>query len=285
MRRLAVRLFGTLANRMKKHFKFLKPELAAADMKIPLRVYLSLALFCSFLGFTLSLTFLLTLWILLGNQLFLFFSSFIPPTVSILTFSLFLLYPIHKKTSRIKDIENNFPFLLIHMSSLVGSGLPPHLVFKTVSTFEEYGEASREIKKIVRNMETFGMDLITSVREVARRTPSPQLKEFLLGFVSTVQAGGDVATFLKETGERTLFHWRMRRESFIRMLSTYAEMYVGVLIAAPLTIISILMMMAMIYSEIAGMNIVQVIQLAVYVLIPLLNVGFLLFLKSVEAEI
>jgi flagellar protein FlaJ len=186
--------------------------------------------------------------------------------------------------SRRRSIETNLPFALSHMSSIAESGIPPYMIFRLLLRFEEYGEISKEMKKIVRNIDVFGIDPLTALKESAKHTPSKDFKEILLGIVTTTESGGSVKIYLKNAGERALFEWRMKRERFMQQLSAYAEFYTGILIAAPLFIISLFSVMSMIQPELAGFNIMDLTRLSIYILIPFINIVFLLFLRGVEVE-
>jgi len=128
------------------------------------------------------------------------------------------------------------------------------------------------------------MDPISAVKQVAATTPSESLKELLTGFVTTTESGGDVKVFLANAGKQALFEWRTKRKRFIGQLSTYAEFYTGILIAAPLFIISLFSVMNMISGKVAGFGILQLMKISIYAAIPLLNIGFLLFLHITQVE-
>jgi flagellar protein FlaJ len=201
------------------------------------------------------------------------------------TFIVFTFYPSQKAERRKRDIEANLPFALTHMGAIAESGIPPYVVFKLISNFKEYGEISKEMGKIVKNIDEFGVDPLTAVKEVANRTPSDSLKQVLLGFASTIEAGGNIKTFLRSMGEQALFEWRIRREKFLQQLTTIAEFYTGILIAAPLFIISLFAVMNMIQPTIGGFGIFDLMKLSIYALVPAINIGFLLFLSGVEVQI
>jgi flagellar protein FlaJ len=171
------------------------------------------------------------------------------------------------------------------MGAVAESGIPPYLIFRLISQFKEYGEVAKEMEKIVRNVDTFGIDPLTAVKEVAERTPSENLKQILLGFVTTTESGGNIKTFLKNVGTQALFEWRIKREKFLQQLSAYAEFYTGLLIAAPLFIIAIFAVMNMIQPTMGGYGILDLMKLCIYVIVPIMNSGFLLFLRGVEIEI
>jgi flagellar protein FlaJ len=170
------------------------------------------------------------------------------------------------------------------MAAITEAGLPPQIAFRLVSKFEEYGEISTEMKKITSNIEVYGIDPLTAIKQVASRTPSEDFKQVLLGFVTTTESGGNISTYLKNAGQEALFQWRMRREKFLNQLSTFAEIYTGLLIAAPLFIISLFSVMGMIQPTLAGFDILTLTKLSIYFIVPLMNIGFLAFLRGIEVE-
>ncbi len=286
LRGFATSIFGQIVDRYIDLFQFLKDTLPKADIKTPFRTYLSVVLFISTISFIVTLPTTFIAFSILGAPFYLkiIYSFFSSVLVSIVSFVLMLYYPIQKVSSRRKSIETNLPFVLTHMGSVAESGIPPYLIFKLIARFEEYGEISKEMKKIVANIENFGIDPLTAVKEVAERTPSEAFKQVLLGFVTTTESGGDVKLFLKNAGQQALFEWRMKREKFLQQLSAYAEFYTGLLIAAPLFIIALFAIMNMIQPTISGFNILDLTKISLYVIVPVLNLGFLMFLRGVEVE-
>ncbi len=283
---LATKIFGSFADANEKNFIFIKESLPQADIKIPYRTYLSMIfLTCttvflsSFLALVTSLRFFrLTLFLEIG------YFIFVPIISAMSVFAILAFYPLQKSSSRRRNIETNLPFVLTHMGAVAESGIPPYIIFKLIGQFKEYGEIANEMKKIVRNIENFGSDPLTSVKEIAFRTPSDSFRQMLLGFVSTSESGGDVKLFLKNAGDQALFDWRIKRERFLQQVSAYAEFYTGLLIAAPLFMIALFAVMNMIQPQIAGYDILFLTRMSIYLVVPLLNTVFLIFLKGVEVE-
>jgi flagellar protein FlaJ len=204
---------------------------------------------------------------------------------AITVFIIGYFYPIQLAASRRAKIETNLPFVVAHMGAIASSGIPPSAVFKLLSKFKEYDVLAEEMEKIVTNIEVFGLDPVTAMKEVAKRTPSEKFKQILLGFASTIESGGSLKVYLKNMSEQTLFHWRMKREKYLQQLSTYAEFYTGILIAAPLFIISLFSIMNMIEPNLGGVGILQLMRLSIYLLIPILNIAFIFFLSATQVEI
>jgi flagellar protein FlaJ len=171
------------------------------------------------------------------------------------------------------------------MGAVAESGVPPYIIFKLIGEFEEYGEIAKEMKKIMRNIESFGLDPLTAVKEVVKKSPSNDFKQTLMGFVTTTESGGDLKLYLKNAADQALFTWRIKREKFIQQLSMYAEFYTGVLIAAPLFLVSLFAVMALIQPNLGGLDIITLTRLSIYGLIPMINIVFLIFIRGIEMEI
>jgi flagellar protein FlaJ len=281
---MAYKLFGKIAEKYSHNFPFLKDALLKADVKIPLATYLSTAFFLSsivFFASVIAIIFVVQI-IEVSIMLKIAYIVFVPILTTIACFAVLIFYPVRKVMSRAKNMEANVPFVLIHMGAIAESGVPPYVMFKLISEFKEYGEVAKEMDKIVRNIETFGMDPLSAIKEVARRCPSDSLKQVLHGIVTTTESGGNLKMYLKTSGEQALFEWRTRRQRFAEQLSAYAEFYTGILIAAPLFIIALFSVMSMIQPTIAGYSILELTKVSIYGLIPFLNIVFLLFLRGVE---
>jgi flagellar protein FlaJ len=283
----ATSFFGTIADRYETSFQAVKDTLPKADIKIAFRTYMSVTLLTTAIVYVAALiaTVIIAQNFLKPSLLMLiFYLLFIPILTAVMCFLLFNYYPYQKASSRQKNIEVNLPFVMTHMGAIAESGVPPQIIFQLMAQFKEYGEVSREMEKIVRNINMFGIDPLTSVKEVAQKTPSDSLRQLLYGFVTTTESGGNIKTYLKNAGTQALFEWRMKRERFLQQLSAYAEFYTGLLIAAPLFMIAIFAVMNMIQPTLGGYTILDLMKLSIYVIIPLLNSGFLLFLRGVEVE-
>jgi flagellar protein FlaJ len=163
------------------------------------------------------------------------------------------------------------------MDSIASSGIPTEFMFELLGNLKEYGEVSRQARLVVRNIKTFGMSSVAALNDVAQRTPSPAFKQVLTGISSTVAKGGNLPDFLGEMSDKNLFDYRIKREQFVKTLATFADIYTAVMIAAPLMMLSVLVMMNIIGGDIFGMTIPDVISLMTYIIIPAMNIGFLAF--------
>lgn len=282
---IATVLFGGIVD---KYFSKLglKEYMPSSDIKTPFRTYVSVSILTAIMVYFLGLggVFAILQFIEVHATTEIMLIILGPIFLSVVSLVFLIYQPIQNANKKRKNIEINLPFVLTHMGAIAESGVPPYMIFKLLAEFEEYGEVSKEMKKLVRNIDTFGIDPLTAIRNLAERTPSKEFKQVLLGMVSATEAGGDVKSYLKMSGEQALFNWRIKREKFLQQLSAYAEFYTGILIAAPLFIIALFSVMGMISPTLGGFDILTLMKLSIWILVPILNLGFLAFLRGMEVE-
>ena len=284
---LSVRYFGDLAAKYSKYFEGLKQPILEADLKILFRSYVSMIFFTTSVIF--AFTFLSVIFYAVLFRLDLITAVlwlvFAPISTALLTLTLAYLYPISRATQRKSDIENNLPFAISNMAAVAGSGVPPRTIFKVLSQFEEYGELARESRKIARNIEFFGLDEITSIKEVSLKTPSRNFRNLLEGIMSTIQSGGNITQFLKEQSDKAIFNYKIKRQKYNENLSVYADIYTTLLIAAPLLLIAVLSVLSILSGSVFGLPTQDLIRLGVFFLIPTLNVIFIIFIHLSQPSV
>ena len=284
-----IRRFAKIGIRLfPERFQSLKEEIVQSNLSIIFETYVGKMLLYSMIAFVLALIYLtIGMYIFFGLPIWLALASgfIVALAVAFAVFTAFYYYPYHILSSRRRSIEANLPFAVNHLSAIATSGVPPHIAFQLLTDVHEYGEAANEAKRIVRNIEVFGMDVVTAIKEVANRTPSMEFKQILNGIVSTISTGGNLTRYLDNSAHEALADYRLKREKYLATLSTYADFYTAVLIAAPLFFISILSVMALIGGQLFGLSIPTAMSLGIYLLIPVLNILFILFIHFTQPAV
>jgi len=283
LKKLAINLFGKLADKYSENFVNVKDSLITSDIKILFRTYLCL-LFAT-TAMTFIATFILTLFFVLLIRLDFLFSILglviMPMFFSSVVFMIIYIYPVSVSENRKKDIEANLPFAMTHMSAVAESGAPPLTIFKILAQFKEYGEISKEAEKITRNVEIFGLDELSALRDRASKCPSPSFRDIMQGMLSTIQTGGNIRAYLKEESSKAMFDYAMRREKYNQILSTYADLYTALLIAAPMMFIVVVSTLSVLGGGFMGLplDITMIIGLGTLVF---LNMVFLVFIQLTQ---
>ena len=177
---------------------------------------------------------------------------------------------------RRRSIEEGLPRTTAFMYALSRGGMEFPEILRTLADNDEiYGETAKEMSVAVREMDLFGRDMITALRRMSKRTPSEQFKTFSENLTSILQSGSDLSEFLREQYERFREDEKERQEDVLELLAMIAEGYVTVPVAGMLFLITIILIFGLVLVDT-----LWILELLIYLIMPLLNGGFALFLQQ-----
>ncbi len=279
MKKFADRLINNYPN----FFKVMFGHFRMVEMEILSRSYVSMILFFTLISFPGIFLFFLALNFAFHlNILVILFIAFFG---MIITFVGFYFYPASLISGKSKKIKLEYPFALVHMSAVAGSGANPISIFELIADSEDYPELRKEVKKIMNYVNLFGYNLTNALRNVAATTPNSDLKELLNGMISTIETGGDLKGYLKEKSNDALNTYKLDRKKQVEALATYSEIYTAILIASPLLLLVTLAIINSIGGGFGGLSVVTIAWIGILGALPLLNVGFMFFITSSQKGI
>ena len=100
-----------------------------------------------------------------------------------------------KKQSQ--KIERELPYFITIVSLLAASGFGPFTIFQKIKEMRLLPLMRMESIKILKRIDLLGVDPLTAITETKEKQASRLLGEFLSGYVSAIQSGGNVANYLK----------------------------------------------------------------------------------------
>lgn len=205
--------------------------------------------------------------------------------ICVLLFFFFYVYPSMRVGERRKEISYELPFATVYLATISGGNTPPATMFKVLSEFEQYKEVSREAAKIARDVELFGMDIITAIRNVASKTPSEDLKELLWGINTTISAGGDVSAFLHEKAKGYMDDYRRRLDEYTSTLSTLLEIYLTLIIVGSMFFIAMSALMSVFGLGGLTRGLLLIAQFfTIFLFLPGLSVGFIYVIRGLSPK-
>lgn len=149
-------------------------------------------------------------------------------------------YPRLLAEGRRTRIEVDLPHAVTYMQAL-SSTLTLYEIFRGVyEAGDLYGEVSKECGLIVRDVEAFGLDLITAMQNVMEVTPSANFKELINDLLLVYRSGGSLTSFFNSKSETYRELARQEQEALLQILEMIAEVYVTAFVAGPIAIIIIL---------------------------------------------
>jgi archaeal flagellar protein FlaJ len=268
-----------IAGKFKGYFAPLLKALTASNLRVLSRTYISMILFSALLAFPVSL---IVSYFFLFNV---FLSLFISVLISVFVFLMVYSYPFIIANDRKHKISQELVFAEVHMAAVAGSGAHPVKIFQLLVESKEYEVLNEELKRVLNYINIFGYSLSNALKSVALTTPSPELKELFYGMISSIETGGDIRQYLADKSSDTLTKYRFSQKRHLESISTYSEIYTGFLIAGPLLFVVTLAILEKVSPVIAGVPISTLSTLGTFILLPVLNILFILFLETMRSDI
>lgn len=281
-------LIGGKAESFLSLFKGLDSNLQRSGLKVSFRAYVSLTIFATILTSLVVLVFIPCLLIFVLKM----------PILSSILFGVggclftvvfviigFYFYPVYRADKFKRELEDELPFTMGYSAILTSAGVSPEKIFYSLANLSVPLAVSIEAKNVVRDVNLFGLDVISALEEASKRTPSERFREMLEGFISTIHSGGNLAAYLREKSRQYMKLKRISLRKFSDTLSVLSEFYVAIIVTGPLLLIIMLAVMAMMGGgTLGGLGPDFLLNLLAYVGIPLGSIAFLIILDAISPK-
>ncbi len=267
-------IFGKFSEKIATKFTGVKDDLRKAQMRILISAYISVALFVSSLIFLLSLLVFVILTIINSRFLIWIWVPFLLFAFSLIAF---YFYPAIEKSSVQKKISEELPFAAIYMAAIAGSNIEPTKIFRIIGNSKDYPHVGFEIKRMLHQIDIYGYDLVSALRNAAERTSNKKLSELFSGLATNIVSGGSLKAYLEKNAENYLLDYKLERQKAAAVAATFMDIYISVLIAAPLVLMMMFIVMNLTGLNI-GLSIDAILTLSVGAIV-LINIIFLIVLQ------
>jgi len=269
---------------LNKHIQFLYPKLSKLEktlkhamIPIPFEVYVCSIVFFSIIAGVIGLVSGIVIALVINIQPVAF--AFLLPIIACAgmaqgTFFILQMMPQISVKNRAAKLIDELPHFIGYMATLATSGLSLEGIFKSIASENSEEEIVKDSKFITRNIDVMGMDLVTAINDLIKRSPPGPYADLLEGAIITVQSGGELKEYFIATGKVQLEEKKMALKKSTDSLGVMAEMYTILLIVFPLMSIIMLSIMAIMSPDLAGFDLMTLMNLLTYVMVPFF--GFLL---------
>lgn len=281
IQRTAFKIFGRYAEKNKNMGK-LGEDLLKAHMLIRPQEYIA---YVYLLTLIVAIPFFIIflLMIVLG-QLILSLLVLIGLVIGpVITYILMIGNPASVAKTRGKKIDGKLPATMNFISALASADVNVDMIFKELAKRPEYGEVANEAEWITRDTELLGKDILTALKDGAKRSPSQKWSEFLQGVVTTSTSGGRLKPYFIAKGEEYENELKLQMKRTMETISLFAESFVTVGVAFPLFLIIIVAIMALI-SPTPGVSML-LLYFVVFLMLPILIIMFAWIIKSTSEVI
>lgn len=287
----ASKTFADTARKLMKkgYFNSLEKDLIRANMEYVLTSYVSMMLYSVmwsvivgvvitvfFLFFSLSAELPIIMRAGEGILLRLPKVIWILLVVPIGTFIAMYFYPSLERKSEEAKINRELPFATIHMAAISGSMIDPTKIFKIIVDTQEYPAVTKEFTKLLNQINVYGYDLVGGLRNTAFNSPSRKLADLFNSLAVAITSGGNLPDFFDKRANTMLFEHRLEKEKDAKAAETFMDIYISVVIAAPMVLMLLLMML-----KIGGLGLslsTNTITISMILGVVVINIFFLAFL-------
>ncbi|MFZ1971013.1 MAG: type II secretion system F family protein [Candidatus Nanoarchaeia archaeon] len=245
-------------------------------LSVLISLIVAFVIFLFFLFFNISTAppFIIPETNMISKFLEIFWILFIIP---IATFVSLYFYPSLERKSLEAGIDQELPFATINMSAIAGSKIEPTNIFNIIISTGEYPYLKKQFIKVMNEINIYGHDLVTSLKNAADYCPSKKLSDLYNSLSTNITSGGDLGEFFDKRSESLLLDYRLERERSTRSSETFIDVYISVVIAAPMILMLLFMMI-----QVSGLGIsLSPIEVSVIMIlgVALINFVFLMFLR------
>jgi flagellar protein FlaJ len=282
LEKFAVKFLGGLTEPYMEYFESLDRSLRRGMFKISAHEYVSSLIMLSLVSFivvvivgsifiTISITSIVTTQPMIYSYTITVIFALVASGV---VFFAGYYYPNIRANSIKTQIDRGLPFSVFFMATTASSGIHPLDVFKTLS--QRKGPIGREASKIFNDVHTLGMNLTDSMAKVANRTPSPSFADLLWGMISVITTGGRLDDYLNTKTRTFMSQYRRSLNDYAKKIALFTEIYITLVMVGSLFFI----VLTAIMSPLGGMDILMLQTFVVFIMTPLVSMGFIVILKG-----
>jgi len=124
-----------------------------------------------------------------------------------------------------KNIQFELPYFITLVTLFATSGFAPYTIFKKIREIEVLPHVREESDKIIKRIDNLGLDPLTVMLQVKEKSRSKALGEFLNGYVSAIQGGGDVINYLKSKMDNIFEVYANAQKEIVEKTRALVEAY------------------------------------------------------------
>jgi flagellar protein FlaJ len=285
---MAYQVMGDKTARFMPLFRDLEQTLQQSGLRINFKAYVSLTVLSSILSTLAVAAALPVLLVSLSNVplgsalLFGFGGALFACAFTVIGF---YMYPVYCADKHKRDLEDELPFTTGYMAILANAGVSPEKIFHSLANLNQPLAASTEAKEVVKNINLFGLDVISALEKTSSRTPSEKFRDTIEGIISTIHTGGNLGGFLRQKFRTAMKLKKLNLKKYSDNLSVLSEVYVALLLTGPLLLVIMVSVMSVLGGGGLGMLSPDLLlSLLTYLLIPVCAVIFLIILDSTSPK-
>ena len=200
------------------------------------------------------------------------------------TILLWLVYPIVRRRNFKSALENQLAYSFGILGVLASAGMTLDRLFERVATSETNPVLAELAKRFLRDVRLFGLDSESALKEVANHSPSKTFAGMLNSISVAYKTTGTIRDLVMFESVRLLQEKTDNLRRTIASLAIMAELYITLVVVGPIIFIVMLSIFGLLPTGGGLPDPIFLINLIVFLGIPVLSVVFILLLDSVVGK-
>ena len=272
---------------------FLSLNLRKAEIRISHVVYISSMFFWTIIiaviTYIVAASLLITVLPMIGMTFSPLYMVLIPilatASAAALSMTSFIYYPIYVASGKGREIERNLVYTSNYMSVMANSGATVEQIFESLAKHGEIFGVSNIARNVIRDVEILGKDIVSALNDAGKSSPSHEFAELIQGFIATMKTGGSLGSYLSVMANEFIESRRRLLAKLIDQLSLAGEIYISALVVLPVIMITMFSIMGAIPGgTVGGLAPAEIMPLLIYILVPFMAVGVILYIDAIMAS-
>jgi flagellar protein FlaJ len=226
----ASKLFLGIANKLVSLFPQINIDLIQSDSDLTHKEHIAYSLYSSIYITLMILATIITLGIIFDKFEIWTIGFYASPVIYIFTLFSSLYKPKIVARRKAREIEKDLPYAMRHLLIQIKSGIPLYQGLVAIS--EKYGTASKEIKKIVSDINS-GKSQIEAIENSIFRNPSKYYRRSFWQILSALKTGTSLESNLECTVDDLLKQQLIDIKKYGQELNPLTLMYMMIAVILP----------------------------------------------------
>ncbi|RLG60291.1 MAG: hypothetical protein DRN95_00015 [Candidatus Hydrothermarchaeota archaeon] len=203
------------------------------------------------------------------------FVTMIPYILPFACFILAIIYPFLFIHSRAKDIDTKIHLFITYLSVISTTGAERKILFRMASEKEEFGTVTKEMQKIMKVADAWGMGFVRACRLAAKTTPSIIFKDFLERLAHAFQAGEEIGEFLRQEVDVVMNGYERMYKQALYKIDTMNDMYLNLIVT-----LAFVAAFALIFPMLTDLSMTSMVYMMIFLFL-MADLGLYTFTKAV----
>lgn len=189
-------------------------------------------------------------------------------------------YPYYKRGEAKGRLEDGLIYFISYMTVLSASGMSIEKMLENLTEVEDNPPLIHLAKKFIINVRLFGMDVRSSLKDIAEMSPSKIFSKEMESIRTTIATSGDLKTLLMYEVSRQLQTKKEKLNTKLNSLVYLGELYVAMMVITPTLFILVIAILSVLGGTGLGASAVLQLNLIVFVGIPIIGAIFTILLDQ-----